>query len=130
MSKDLEIAIEPRYFHHKGGLDSETAERYAKLIYLCLGRGDAHASLLWLKKAIDEHYNEIDVYAPDFKKITIASSDLPQRLINTLDRNGYVYWYDLVDVDHKHLKSIRNIGEIEYIKIVTELHKVIKKHTK
>lgn len=130
MDDDISIAIDPRYRNYKGGIDPAESERYAKIIYFCLMRGDVHAALLWLKEVIDNYYSEIEVYSADFNSITISSSDLPVRTINVLESKGYIYWSDLVGANESDIKSISGIGETEYNKISVELYKAIKKHTK
>lgn len=130
MQDDVSIAIDKRYRNHKGGIDHEESEKYAKIIYFCLMRGDVHAALLWLKDVIDNYYSTIEVYSAHFNSITISSSELPVRTINALEKNGYIYWSDLIGINESDIKSINGIGEIEYNKISIELYKAIKKHTK
>jgi hypothetical protein len=129
MNEEMKLGIENS--GHRHGLSDEDSEKYAKIIYLCLQRGDMHAVLLWCKQAIDLYYNKINVYSTDFGEETISSStELPDGIINTLEKNGYIYWKDLRDAKPDDIINIRNIGITQYKRIVAELHRVIKRHTK
>lgn len=130
MQKEISIAIDLKNRRNTSGLSSDDSEKFAKIIYLCLMRGDVHSSLLWLKKAIDEYYGHIEIYSHNFGDELISSSNLSAGIINVLNKSGYIRWVDLGEADESDIKSIPGVGKTEYNKISIELYNTIKKHTK
>jgi len=112
---------------HKTGLEVEDAERYAKLIFFCMLRGDFHAATLWLRKANESLYDDKDVPYTSIDEMPIAESRLDIRLTNALEGKGYLYFGDLINVDRNTILKIKQIGVKGYNQIISELTRLVNK---
>lgn len=114
----------------KNSISIEDAETYSKLVFFSMLRGDIHACMIWVRKATEEYFKLNGHQFRPLSDIPIAESDsLPVRDINALDKAGYIFWGQLANVKRETLFAIENFGEAAYMKVITELQRIIRRES-
>lgn len=110
-------------YEPEAGLPLEESGQYARRIEILLLRGEFLAA--WLAIAEAHQTKHAKPYKTPFQKRPLTDSNLPIKIVNSLEAVGIITWGQLNQQTQETIMQIKNLGPTSINTIQTELRRQI-----